>query len=70
MHAEQGDLWSQVGALVGPSVPYYKPSPQRGYRGHTTPIAGKEQMESLMGAGFCGSLTALVQGGFAAGPLG
>ena len=43
MHAEQDDLWSQVGALVGPSVPYYKPSPQRGYRGRTTPITGKVQ---------------------------
>lgn len=43
MHAEQDDLWSQVGALVGPSMPYYKPSPQRGYRGRTTPISGKVQ---------------------------
>ena len=43
MHAEQDDLWSQVGALVDPSVPCYKPSPQRRHRGRTTPIAGNVQ---------------------------
>ena len=51
MHAEQDDLWSQVGALVDPSVPCYKPSPQRRYRGRTTPTAGNVQKREQEFAG-------------------